>query len=146
MTNSRNRQIRLRGDRGSAAVELAVIAPAFVVLMLLVVFAGRVSEADGTVQRAASAAARAASLRQHPDDATQDALDVAEANLSAAGITYDNLVVDVDTTNFGPGGTVTVTLACTASMADMALLGVPGTRTFTARSVEVIDRYRGDGQ
>ncbi len=143
MTTRRAPRSRLRGDRGSVAVELAVIAPAFVILMLLVVFAGRVSEAEGTIQRAASAAARAASLRQYPDDATQDAHDVAEANLSAAGVACDDLVVDVDTTDFGPGGTVTVTLACTASMADMALLGVPGTRTFHARSVEVIDRYRG---
>ncbi len=28
-------------------------------------------------------------------------------------------------------------------MADVTLLGVPGTRTFTARVVEVIDTYRG---
>jgi hypothetical protein len=31
-------------------------------------------------------------------------------------------------------------------MADVALLGVPGRRTFVARSIEVIDRYRGGSQ
>ena len=30
-----------------------------------------------------------------------------------------------------------------ASMQDVTLLGVPGTRTFTSSSTEVIDRYRG---
>lgn len=142
---SRRRRLDTSDDRGSVAVEVAVVAPAFVFLMLLVVFAGRVSEADGDIHRATSAAARAASLRQHPTDATTDAEAVARTNLSAAGVKCRDLTVDVDTSNFRPGGTVTVTLACTASMADVTLLGVPGTRTFSARSVEVIDRYRGDG-
>lgn len=131
-----------RDDRGSVAVEVAVIAPAFVALMLLVVFAGRISEAEGTVQRAATEAARAASLRQHPGDATADAKRVAEANLSAAGVACLDLQLDVDTSKFHPGGTVAVEITCVASMADVTLLGVPGTRTFTARTVEVIDRYR----
>jgi len=54
-----------RSERGSVSVEVAVIAPAFVLLLLLVVFAGKVSEADGNVERAAAEGARAASLRQN---------------------------------------------------------------------------------
>lgn len=50
----------------------------------------------------------------------------------------------VDTSDFEPGGTVTVTVECTAPMADVTLLGVPGTRTFTATATEVIDTYRGE--
>lgn len=137
---------RRRDDEGgSIAVEVAVIAPAFLMLMLLVVFAGRVAEANGNVERAASEAARAASLRQHPGDAADDAHDAAESNLAAAGVPCTDLDVAVDTTDFEPGGTVTVTLTCRASMADVTLLGVPGTRTFSARAVEVIDLHRGDG-
>jgi Flp pilus assembly protein TadG len=131
------------GDRGSVAVEVAVVAPAFVILMLLVVFAGRVSEADGNVRRSTSEAARAASLRQYPEDAASDAESVARTNLSATGVNCVDLAVDVGTDDFSAGGTVTVTVTCTASMADVTLLGVPGTRTFTARAVEVIDRHRG---
>ncbi len=139
------RRMRVRDDRGSVAVEVAVVAPAFVFLMLLVTFAGRVAEADGNMTRAASEAARAASLRQHPPDATADAETVAAANLSAAGIECVDLVVVVDTSDFAPGGTVTVELSCSTSMADVTLLGVPGTRTFTSAATEVIDRYRGNG-
>ena len=40
---------------------------------------------------------------------------------------------------------VAVTVRCDASMADVTLLGVPGTRSFTAASTEVIDTYRSDG-
>jgi Flp pilus assembly protein TadG len=120
-----------------------VIAPAFIFLMLLVVYAGKVSEADGNVERAAAAGARAASLRQHPDGATDDAQDAVEANLAAAGVPCSNLETVVDTSSLEPGGSVTVTVRCQASMADVTLLGVPGTRTFAATSTEVIDTYRG---
>lgn len=44
-----------------------------------------------------------------------------------------------------PGGLVGVTVTCTAAMSDVALIGVPGSRTFSSRAVEVVDRYRGDG-
>lgn len=133
------------GERGSIAVEVAVIAPAFIFLMLLVVFAGKVAEANGNVERAASEAARSASLRQHAGDATADAQVAAEQNLSRAGVACVALDTAVDTSDFRAGGTVTVTVTCRASMADVTLLGVPGTRTFTARAVEVIDTYRSGG-
>ncbi len=136
---------RIHDERGSIAVEVAVIAPALLFLMLLVVFAGKVSEADGNVERAASDAARAASLRQHPGDATTDAQETAAENLAAAGVPCLSLTTTVDTENFDPGGTVTVTVRCEASMADVTLLGVPGRRTFTATAVEVIDTYRAIG-
>lgn len=129
-------------ERGSVAVEVAVIAPALIFLMLLVVYAGKVSEADGNVERAASDAARAASLRQHPGDATEDAQATAAADLTAAGVPCLTLATTVDTDDFEPGGTVTVMVRCEASMADVTLLGVPGSRTFTATAVEVIDTYR----
>ncbi len=112
---------QVRGEEGSVAVEVAVVAPAFVFLMLLVVFAGRVSEADTTIRRATSEAARAASLRQHPSDAAADAETVAVENLSAAGMRCVTLAVEVDDTDFRPGGTVTVTVDCTASMDALAL-------------------------
>lgn len=131
-----------RNERGSVSVEVAVIAPAFIFLMLLVVFAGKVSEADGNVERAAAEGARAASLRQDPGAAIDDAEAAVEANLAHAGVPCTDLTIGVDTSNFEPGGTVGVAVTCQASMADVTLLGVPGTRTFTATSVEVIDTYR----
>ena len=132
-------------ERGSIAVEVAVIAPALLFLMLLVVFAGKVAEADGNVERAASDAARAASLRQDPADATADAQTTAAANLAAAGVHCHTLTTIVDTDDFRPGGIVTVTVRCEASMVDVTLLGVPGRLTFTATAVEVVDRFRGGG-
>lgn len=135
--------IETRDDRGSVAVEVAVLAPALVALVLLVVFAGRVSYADGEVRRAAAEAARAASLRQSPPAAVEAAEDTAASNLADSGFVCDELTTTVDTGRFAAGGTVSVTVRCVADMSDVTLLGVPGTRTFESRSVEVIDRYRG---
>ena len=135
--------MRGSGERGSVAVEVAVLAPALVALMLLIVFAGRVSHADAQVQRATSEAARAASLRQSPEAASEAAQSVAASNLEASGFICQDLATTVDTERFAPGGWVTVTVRCVASMGDVTLLGVPGERTFTASSTEVIDRYRG---
>jgi Flp pilus assembly protein TadG len=134
---------RTHNERGSVAVELAVLAPALVALMLLVVYAGRVAHADGQVQRATSEAARAASLRQSPEAAAASAKSVAASNLEASSFICHDLDTEVDTTRFVPGGAVTVTVRCVASMREVTLLGVPGERTFVASSTEVIDRYRG---
>lgn len=132
-----------RGERGSAAVEVAVLAPALVALMLLVVFAGRVAQADGEIRRASAEAARAASLRQSPTAAVAAAEATAASNLADSGFVCGDLSTTVDTARFEAGGSVAVTVRCIADMSDVALLGVPGTRTFESRSVEVIDRYRG---
>jgi len=135
-----------RNEVGSVAVEVAVIAPALVALLLLVVFAGRVAQADGDVRRASAAAARAASLRQDPAGAEDAAREAAAANVAASRVACGQLDTAVDTSRFAAGGTVAVTVRCTASLADVSLLGVPGSRTFTSRSVAVLDRFRGGDQ
>lgn len=134
---------RFADERGSVAVETAVIAPALVALLLLVVFAGRVSHLDAAVERASSEAARAASLVNSPEQAQQVATTTAEANLSANAVPCSDLTVTTDTGHLEPGGSVTVTVRCVADMSDVALLGVPGSRTFLATSIEVVDRFRG---
>jgi Flp pilus assembly protein TadG len=135
----------LLSERGSVAVETAIIAPALVALLLLVVFAGRVSQAEAEVRRAASEGARAASLEYFEDAALTAATDRVAENLKDNGVVCAELATEVDTSQLVPGGSVSVTVHCTADMADVALLGVPGKRTFVARSIEVIDRYRGSG-
>lgn len=134
--------MRRRSEHGSVAVEVAVVAPALVALLLLVVYAGRVSQAEADVRRAAAEAARAASLRQVPAEAVAAAEATAAANVATSGVACASLETVVDTSAFVPGGTVAVTVSCDASLADVTLLGVTGERRFEARSVEVIDRYR----
>jgi Flp pilus assembly protein TadG len=131
-------------ERGAVSTELAVLTPLLIGFMLLVVFAGRVAQAEGDVANAAHEAARAASLTATPDAAVQAAEETATGNINTGAVSCRRLEVTVDTTNFTAGGQVTVTVSCHASFADIAMLSVPGSRTFTATAIEVIDTYRAD--
>jgi Flp pilus assembly protein TadG len=133
-----------RGDAGAASTELAVLTPVLIGFMLLAVYAGRVVQAEADVAHAAQEAARAASLAGDPETAVVAARQTAAANIVAGGVACRRLLVAADTEAFGPGGQVAVTVSCEASFADLVLLGVPGTRTFAATAVEVIDTYRAD--
>lgn len=113
---------------------LAVIA--------FVVLAGRVVQAQGSLQGAARSGARAASLARTTTDAHDAAAQAVAANLTEAGVACDGTQVSVDTTDFGAGGTVTVRVACGLRVADLVPLPVPGSRAIEARSVAVVDEFR----
>lgn len=130
-------------ERGAMAVELAVLAPILIAFMLLVVFAGRVAQVEADVRSAAQEAARAASLRASPAGAETAAQAVVDQNLSTTGLACGGVNLVVDTTDLRSGGQVGVTLRCTTSFSDLAVLGVPGSREFSATAVEVVDTYRG---
>ena len=53
---------KLRDDRGSAGLEIAILAPALAAVLVLLAASGRLALAGNAVESAASAAAREASL------------------------------------------------------------------------------------
>jgi len=129
-----------RADRGSATVELVILAPVFVVLMLLVVFVGRSGGALEQVRHAADAGARAASLVARPsmsDAATQ----AVTRDLSANGSNCVSTSVAVSFLDATEVDSITVTVSCQTNTAGTELLGASA-RTLSASSTEVIDRYR----
>lgn len=135
---------RRRDERGSITVELAILAPALLLLLGLVVFAGRVQTSSSTVEQAARAAAREASLARTADGARTAAQGAATRELADSACVATSVVTD--TTGFsaqlGTDGSVAVTVSCTVSVADLAVPGLPGTRTMTADAVSPLDRYR----
>ena len=134
---------RWRNQDGSIAVEAAVLAPVLLVLMLLVVYAGRAAQTDADVRSAAARAARAASLTGDAESATAAATATAAANLATAGIVCAQSDVSVDVADFRAGGSVTVEVACEVSNTELLLLAVPGSRWSTATSVQPVDTFRG---
>ena len=135
---------RWRAQDGTLAVEAAIVAPVLLVLMLLVVYAGRAASTDADVRSAAARAARAASMTGDVAAAEAAATQIATANLATAGIdcATTNITVAAD---IRAGGTVTVTVGCEVSNTDLAMLVVPGTRWSEATSSHVVDSYRGGG-
>jgi len=134
---------RLRGERGDAAVELVVLTPLVVVMLLFVVFTGRLVAARGDVAAAARDAARAATLARTAPAASASALAAAQATLGGGLAPCQSTDIAVALGGFTPGGTVTASVACEVDLADLGLIGVPGTSRVTGDASAVIDAYRG---
>lgn len=127
---ARRRGIR-RGERGSFSVELAVLAPALLVIISFIISVGRVTEGRAVVQGAARDAARAATINHNgnADGAAEDAYAVA-----TRGRDCDALILDPQVPV--PGGTVTATATCRVTT-------MWGRQTITRNARSAVDLYRG---
>ena len=125
-----------RADAGSVTLELSILAPAVLVLLALVVVAGRLSIAHQEVDHAAQTAARAASLARDPATATSTATSAARRELDSGDLHCAAVRVTVDTSGFavpvGRPAAVTATVTCTVSLSVLAVPGIPGSRQVTA--------------
>jgi Flp pilus assembly protein TadG len=134
-------------DTGSVTLELAILAPAVLLLLGLVVVAGRLAIAHQSIDHAAQTAARAATLARDPATAAASATRSAHAELDAGDLHCTSLTVAVDTDGFavpvGRPASVTATVTCTVTLAGLAVPGIPGTRRVTATATSPLDTYRG---
>lgn len=132
-------------ERGSAAVETAIVGGAFIIgFFALMLVAGRIVSQENQVRSAAQAAARDASLQASYAEAGTVVAPTVQANLLARQLTCDNLNVQLisSQTNFDVDRFVTVEVTCVARSAS-PILGVPD-NTWTYTATEVIDQFRGD--
>jgi Flp pilus assembly protein TadG len=114
-----------------------------VLLLLFVVFCGRLAATQVRISDVAHQAARAATSARTPAQARAAAQATATASLAAASITCQSLTVSVDSADLRPGTTVTVTVSCAVGLHDLAALGVPGSRTLSWSFSSVVDLWRG---
>lgn len=126
-----------RDERGSMAVEVVILAPLLMMFVLLVVAAGRYVGVEGDIEAAARDAARAASLENTRGEAEQAARSTIAASLDGS-----DCAVGYDDANWGPDGTVSVTLRCRVPYDDLGLLGLPGSVEIEAESHVRLDPYR----
>lgn len=138
-----------RWDRGSATLEMAIATPVMLLLISLMVLAGRVAVAGNTVTTVAGNAAREASLARTAGAASAVATSSARAALAAQAINCQGGGnVAVDTSGFGaaargvPGQVVAVSIVCDVTISDLGLPGAPGTRTLSERAVSPVDPNR----
>ncbi len=128
------------------SVELAVLTPAFLLLVAVAGVTGRTAIAQNALDLAAHDAARAASISRTAGAAQAAGEAAALDTLRAQGLGCAPKV-DVGTAGFaeplGQPAAVQVTVFCTVSFADLAALpGVPGDRDLNATFTSPIDRYR----
>ena len=141
-----NRGCCRRPDRGSAALELVVLAPIMLALLALVIAAGRTTVAQGSVDAAARDAARQASISLTPAAAQAAGQASARSALRQDGLDCSPVVL-IDTSQFtsvpaGLPASVTATISCAVPLADLALPGLPGTATLSASFTSPLDVYR----
>jgi Flp pilus assembly protein TadG len=133
-------------ERGDAALELIILAPVLLALIALVIAAGRISIARGSVDAAARDAARQASLARSPGEARIAAELSAQAALRQDGLDCTP-AVSVDTYGFsvqvGEPAQVRATVSCQVPLSDLVVPGLPGSVTLSYTFTSPLDPYRG---
>jgi TadE-like protein len=134
----RRAAVLTRWDRGSMAVEFAILAPAFVVLMLLLVVGGRIVEAQGQVDGAARDAARAASVQVFGNEVQAAVQNAAGSDLTSPG---HNMCPGGMIPSWSGGtaaGSVSVVVRCTINLSFFPGLGA---LTMTGHAVAPLDTF-----
>lgn len=131
-----------RGEGGFTTLELVVITPFLLAFVLLIVGYGRVTHGRALVEQTAAAAARAATLTGTPSQAVTAATEEASRDLAQAGLSCQSMHSSVDTTQFGPGGQVTVRIRCVTDLSNLTVVGFPGHKTLTASATSPLGEYR----
>ncbi len=140
--------MRARDERGAAAVEFAILVPALLLMIGLVLAGGRLAYARVVVQQLADSSARAASIARDAGAAAADAREVARSDASASGLScVGGPDVRVDTSGFatvvGQAAEVTASVGCTVGLGDLLVPGLPGSVLVKADATSALDRYRG---
>jgi Flp pilus assembly protein TadG len=142
----RGRHRRVRDERGSAGIELLIMAAASVGLVLVVVASGRYVDGQAQANDAAYAAARAASLVPNPSEAVTAGRKAAADALEERGKSCQDLSVTFAGSDFNPGGQVIAEVSCTVNLTDTGAigsqLGLQPKKEFTQRAVVPIENYR----
>ncbi len=136
---------RARGDDGQAIAELVIVAPVLLLIIVLMVALGRIDSAQGDVESAARAGVQAAVVQANAAEAQTEAASSAISNLAGAGLTCPSPEISTDTSNFVAGGTVSVTVTCVTSLADVSVPGMPGSKKLTATTTAPLDEFHSVG-
>jgi len=131
-----------RDERGSLALEMAMLAPCILLIFGLIFAYGQVAQVHGTLESGTRDAARSATQARTYTDARDRARQVvAEAITGTPAACQDDLDVKVSN-DFQPGEPVTVVATCHYSLSAL-LPGAPGTVTATSSFTSMLDPNRG---
>lgn len=142
MTARRCRPVRLSGEeRGSAQVELVILAIVSFLFVAMIIFAGRLNVGSASAEAAARSAARTISVARDPQSAVADARADAESTVRVGSSMCASMRFEPEIS----AAEVRVTITCQVDLSEATLLRVPGSMQVTATAREVIDQYRETG-
>lgn len=138
----------MNSERGSEAINTVIVVPALLMIVAVIIMAGRLAVAHSAVESAAAEAARAASIARTQVEANASAAAGAQVTLDSQNLTCASTKVTVDTSGFAaPPGTpavVEATVTCRVKLSDLALsaLPIPGFRQISVTTTSPIDTFR----
>jgi Flp pilus assembly protein TadG len=128
-------------SRGSLTVEALLLVPVLMMMFLLIVHVGRLTDASFRVHRAADISARIAS-QSSSNSMISRGVTAAHNDLVGSGSKCERSNVLVTRGNIGRIQTVTTSVTCVVSSSGLGLLSLPQ-RTVRATSTEVVDYFSG---
>ena len=131
-----------RGQSAQSVVELAIVLPAVVVGLLLVIGLGILGQAKAGVQAVAGEAARAGALTSTTAAAAAAGTDRAYQVATGYGLDPARLAVTVDTRDFRRGGTLSVEVDYRVPLQDLLPMIWGADVALRQTASEPIDVYR----
>ena len=128
-------------SRGSLTVEALILVPALMMLFLLIMHVGRLTDASFRVHRAADVSARIAS-QSNSNSMISRGVAAAHNDLVGSTSTCERANVLVTRGHIGRIQTVTTSITCVVSTSGLGLLSLPQ-RTVRATSTEAVDYFSG---
>jgi hypothetical protein len=138
-----SRATRGRDERGSLAVEMAIIVPSLLLIFGLIYAYGRAAGVNGTLEAGTRDAARSATIARSYDEAQQRARDVVRTAIADLPKSCRDSVDVRVSDNFRPGEPITVDTECDYKLSDLGLPGVSGDITARSSFTSMLDPYRG---
>jgi Flp pilus assembly protein TadG len=134
---------RTRDERGSLAVEMAMIIPSILLIFGLIYAYGRAAQVNGTLESGTRDAARSATIARSYDEAQDRADRVVRAAIADLPQSCQQSVRVTVSDNFAPGEPITVDAECDYLLSDLGLPGAPGDITAQSSFTSMLDPYRG---
>ena len=128
-------------SRGSLTVEALIMVPALMMLFLLIVYVGRLTDASFRVHRAADVSARIAS-QSNLNSVISHGVAAAHKDLAGSASSCQRADVSITRGKIGRIQTVTSSITCVVSSSGLGILSLPN-RTVRATSTEVVDYFSG---
>jgi len=133
--------MKINTSRGSLTVEALILVPALIMLFLLIVYVGRLTDASFRVHRAADVSARIASQSNFNSMISQGVV-AARKDLAGSASSCERADVSITRGKIGQIQTVTSSITCVVSSSGLGILSLPN-RTVRATSTEVVDYFSG---
>lgn len=142
------RLTRRRGERGTMALELAILAPPLLGLLLFLMACGRYFQSSSLLENAARDGARAATQARTLSGAQA----VVDAAVRRSINQQDQVAQSCKDTatgrirpsaGFTAGASITVEVTCTINYRDLGLLGINKDVTVTRAFTSTLDQFRG---